>query len=116
MPNPHQVGLAGMGPYVASKFAVEGLTATLAAEGRPLGIRVNSISPGMVDTRSFPKAAGRAGVRTAESIRDGLLYLLRDDDEVTEAGGGAFAHADGGVTGAYLHVDEFDEAVADDRP
>ena len=33
-----------MGPYVASKFAVEGLTATLAAEGRPLGIRVNSIS------------------------------------------------------------------------
>ena len=39
-----KVGLAGMGPYVASKFAVEGLTATLAAEGRPLGIRVNSIS------------------------------------------------------------------------
>ena len=31
---------------------------------------------------------------------------------MTEAAGGAFAHADGGVTGAYLHVDEFDEAVA----
>lgn len=94
-----KVGLAGMAPYVASKFAVEGLTATLAAEGRELGIRVNSISPGMVDTRSFPKAPGRPGVRTADSIRDGLLYLLAS-----------------GVTGAYLHVDEFDEAVAAGRP
>ena len=63
-----KLGLPSMGPYVASKFAVEGLTATLAAELQTGGIRVNSISPGMVDTQSFPKAPGRPGVRTAESI------------------------------------------------
>ena len=97
-----KVGLANMGPYVASKFALEGLTATLAAEAAAASggaIRVNSISPGMVDTRSFPKAPGRPGVRSAASIRDGLLYLLGGD-----------------VTGAYLHVDEYDEAVAVGKP
>ena len=67
-----KVGLPSMGPYVASKFAVEGLTATLAAEGAPHGIRANSISPGMVDTRSFPKAPGRPGVRSA-ACRGGVL-------------------------------------------
>ena len=56
-------------------------------------------------------------VRSAESIRDGLLYLLRDDPEADrENGAGADAPCVGGVTGAYLHVDEFDEAVAAGRP
>ena len=95
-----KLGLASMGPYVASKFAVEGLTATMAAELRG-SVRVNSISPGMVDTRSFPKAPGRPGVRTAESIRDGLFFLLLESDE---------------CTGQYLHVDEFDTAVAAGAP
>ena len=98
-----KVGLPTMGPYVASKFALEGLTATLAAEAQAAGggIRVNSISPGMVDTKAFPKAPGRPGVRTAESIRDGLLYLLVGCGE---------------SSGNYLHVDEFDEAVAAGTP
>ena len=97
-----KVGLSSMGPYVASKFALEGLTAALAAEAQSAsdgGIRVNSISPGMVDTASFPKAPGRPGVRSAESIRDGLLFLH-----------GA------GVSGTYLHVDEYDEAVSAGTP
>ena len=94
-----KMGLPGMGPYVASKFAVEGLTATLAAELDDKGILVNSISPGMVDTRSFPKAPGRPGVRSAESIRDGLLFVLEST-----------------VSGHYLHVDEYDAAVAAGKP
>lgn len=73
----------------------------------------------MVNTRSFPKAAGRPGVRTAESIRDGLLYLVlngRDDQEGAAGDADADSDADGGITGVYLHVDEFDEAVAAGRP
>lgn len=87
-----KVGIDSMSFYVTSKFALEGYTATLAEELKEHNILVNSISPGMVDTTSFPKAPGRKGVRTAESIRDGLLLLLETDR-----------------TGHYLHVDELDQ-------
>lgn len=39
-----------MAAYVAVKSALAGLTEALAVEGRPLGIRVNAISPGSVET------------------------------------------------------------------
>jgi len=40
----------GMAAYVAAKSGLAGLTEALAVEGRPLGIRVNAISPGAIDT------------------------------------------------------------------
>jgi len=46
-------GMAGMANvigYVASKFAVRGMTKTAAVELGPMGIRVNSVHPGGVDT------------------------------------------------------------------
>ena len=77
--------------YVASKFALEGLTAGMAEELRERGIQVNSLSPGSIHTLSFPKPDGHSGVRTAESIVDGLFAILESN-----------------ITGHYLHVDELD--------
>jgi NAD(P)-dependent dehydrogenase (short-subunit alcohol dehydrogenase family) len=39
-----------MAAYVAAKSGLAGLTEALAVEGRPIGIRVNAVSPGAVDT------------------------------------------------------------------
>lgn len=86
-----KVGIPGMAFYVASKFALEGYSASLSQELKDQNIIVNTISPGMVDTSSFPKAPGRKGVRTAESVKDGLMLLLETEK-----------------TGHYVHVDELD--------
>ena len=63
-------------PYAATKWAIVGLTKTLAVELGPLGIRCNALMPGVVAgpriERLIQNRAAEAG-RSPESVRDELL-------------------------------------------
>lgn len=85
--------LARRSPYCASKMAVIGLTTTLAAEVGPLGITVNSLSPGPVRgqrmDRNFRLEAERLGVTVEEAtkafVSRALLGRLVEEHEVGDA-------------------------------
>jgi NAD(P)-dependent dehydrogenase (short-subunit alcohol dehydrogenase family) len=60
------VGFPGSGYYAASKHAVEGWSDALAAEGKPLGIKVTCVEPGPFRT----DWAGRSLKQTPNRIAD----------------------------------------------
>jgi NAD(P)-dependent dehydrogenase (short-subunit alcohol dehydrogenase family) len=85
--------LARRTPYTASKIAVIGLTATLAQEVGPLGVIVNSLSPGPVKgprmERNFAREAERTGITPADAEREfvsrAALQRMVTEDEVGAA-------------------------------
>jgi 3-oxoacyl-[acyl-carrier protein] reductase len=64
--------------YAASKWGLEGLTQTLAAEVRGANIRVNSVEPGYVAT----KLTGYHGSKP-ESVTEVFVYLASDESKGT---------------------------------
>jgi NAD(P)-dependent dehydrogenase (short-subunit alcohol dehydrogenase family) len=86
--------LARRTPYTASKMAVIGLTATLAHEVGPLGVNVNTLSPGPVRgprmARNFALEAERTGtsVEAAEEAfvsRAALRRMITEEEVGTAA-------------------------------
>lgn len=102
------LGVANRLPYVASKFAVSGITKSMSPELGPLGIRVNAVAPGMTKTPFTEymlkdpaavervKAAhpiGRMG--EPEEIAAVIVFLLTEDASFMT---GAIVSVDGGQT------------------
>lgn len=92
-----KIGSPGVVAYIASKHAVLGITRTAALEVAKLGIRVNAVCPGPVNTRMMrsleegfaPGAGAAAQAQLAAGIPDGryaeadevanlMLYLASD--------------------------------------
>ncbi|OZB91026.1 SDR family oxidoreductase [Paenibacillus sp. XY044] len=71
------VGFPGFGPYVSSKFAVEGFSECLALEMRPFGVDVVVVEPGSYGTAIWDK--GFAQMSTADrSPYERMLNQLMD--------------------------------------
>ncbi|MDX3659930.1 SDR family oxidoreductase [Streptomyces sp. ID05-26A] len=79
------VGQAYYAPYVASKWALRGLTRTAALELGRDGIRVNSIHPGVVSTPLItePVAAGQPAIADLYSPAPFAVPRLGTPEEVT---------------------------------
>ncbi|WP_436923353.1 SDR family oxidoreductase [Halosimplex amylolyticum] len=88
-----RLGFPEISPYVASKFAVIGLTKTAALEYSAEGVRVNAICPGVIDTpmvahsrEEDPQSIDQAVAATPigrlgqpEEIGDAAVWLCSDD-------------------------------------
>ncbi|MHC4394577.1 MAG: SDR family NAD(P)-dependent oxidoreductase [Planctomycetota bacterium] len=98
----HTGGAGGAGMYAGAKAAVATETISMAAEFAPYGIRVNSVLPGLIETRfheRFSTAQRRKEVAektplgrngTAEDIAKAILFLASE--------------AAGFITGEYIAV------------
>ncbi|MCP5430700.1 MAG: YciK family oxidoreductase [Chromatiaceae bacterium] len=79
-------GKAYWGAYGVSKFAIEGLTQTLAAELENSAIRVNCIDPGPTRTamrkRAFP-GEDNASLKTPETLAPLYLWAIGPDSRGT---------------------------------
>jgi 3alpha(or 20beta)-hydroxysteroid dehydrogenase len=108
-------GVAGMPlvvAYTASKFAIRGMTKVAALELGPRGIRVNSVHPGMIDTKMVQDAIGGyevdltpvtkklalRRVGRAEEIAEMVVFLASDRSSYST---GSEFMADGGSTATH---------------
>jgi 3-oxoacyl-[acyl-carrier protein] reductase len=102
-------GGIGASAYAAAKGALTTLTHAMAKEFAPLGVRVNGVSPGTVDTnyhRQFSNEAMLAGVRaatplgrlgTSEEVAEVILFLCSPASsfihgQMIEVNGGFYMH------------------------
>jgi NAD(P)-dependent dehydrogenase (short-subunit alcohol dehydrogenase family) len=72
--------------YTASKHGVLGLTKTAAIEYASMGIRVNAIAPGAIDTPMLRNAMATRGTKEEDAIsRLSLMGRFGRDSEIAEA-------------------------------
>jgi len=84
-------GFAGASLYCASKFAVEGFSASLAPEVAPFGIRVTSVAPGFfrtdfLDARSIRYGSGATAAQADYADASATLRATYDGHSHQQAG------------------------------
>jgi NAD(P)-dependent dehydrogenase (short-subunit alcohol dehydrogenase family) len=121
--------LAGAAPYAASKGGVMQMTASMAIEFAPYGVRINALSPGLIDTviwRQIQDVAedkqavvqhwmdniplGRVG--TPQEMGQVALFLASDEASYVT---GANLLADGGMTSQLINKERYASRVLEGK-
>lgn len=95
-------GSATWGPYVASKWALEGMTRTQAEELEEDGINVNAVDPG-----------GRVATTFWDHLPDDERSDILEPDVMDDAATRLLAQGPDGVTGESMPADEWEQRLAD---
>lgn len=95
-------GYSGLSIYSATKASLIGFTRSLAREVGPLGINVNAVAPGFVDTEMTEKMTAE---ERNKIIRRSALRRLAGADDIADAVEFLLAEQSKNITGATLTVD-----------
>jgi 3-oxoacyl-[acyl-carrier protein] reductase len=95
-------GFSGLSVYGATKASLVGFTKSLARELGPLGITVNAVAPGFVDTRMTD---GLEGAQREQIVRRSPLRRLAEAEDVAEAVAFLMGDAARNITGTVMTVD-----------
>ena len=108
-----KVGKPGISIYVTAKHAVNGFTKSLAMEVGTLGITVNALCPGAIETDMMktdgPPAAESMGI-TYEALLDwfaqeSAIKRLNDVEDVALVASLLASDAGAGITGSLISID-----------
>jgi 3-oxoacyl-[acyl-carrier protein] reductase len=95
-------GYSGLSVYAATKASMLGFTRSLAREVGRLGITVNAVAPGFIDTEM---THGLAGEQRAQVVRRSALRKLAGVDDVANAVEYLLSDKAGSISGTVLTVD-----------
>ncbi|MEE9479897.1 MAG: SDR family oxidoreductase [Kiloniellales bacterium] len=113
-------GYPRRGPYVASKWAVVGLTKSLAIELGPSGIRVNAICPGSIEGPRMDRVIAAEAAATGSSeeevrqayMRNTSMRCFIDAEDIANMAVFLCTPAGAKVSGQALAVDGHTESLA----
>jgi 3-hydroxybutyrate dehydrogenase len=108
-----KVGKPGIATYVTGKHAVNGLTKALAHEVGTLGITVNALCPGAIETDMMKDEGGKAAESMGMKYEDLLAWFasesaiqrLNDVEDVALIASLLASEAGAGITGSLISID-----------
>jgi 3-hydroxybutyrate dehydrogenase len=108
-----KVGKPGIATYVTAKHAVNGLTKALAHEVGTLGITVNALCPGAIETDMMKDEGGKAAESMGMKYEDLLAWFasesaiqrLNEVEDVALIATLLASEAGAGITGSLISID-----------